>query len=63
MLALTVLVSGHCFDFNQYIRQSWNNMSGMTQANRSVKKRGKSIMKLLKFESLECRRNARGNPS
>ena len=33
MLALSVLVPGHCFDFTKYISQNGNNMSGMTQAN------------------------------
>ena len=65
MLALILLVPGHCFDFTQYIRQNWNNMSRMTQANngwvkKCKKKRGKSIKKLLKFELIgmqkECQK-------
>ena len=41
MLALIVLVSGHCYNFTWYIRKKvGNKMSGMTQANnRWVKKR------------------------
>ena len=55
MLALIVLVPGHCFDFTKYINQDGNNIPRMTQANsrqvkKHKKKRGKSIMKLLKFE-------------
>ena len=33
MLALIVLVPGHCFEFTWYISQNGNNMSRMTQAN------------------------------
>ena len=33
MLALIVLVPGHCVDFTKYISPNGNNMSGMTQAN------------------------------
>ena len=55
MLALIVLVPGHCFDFTQFISQNGNTMSRMTQANSRLakkckKKRGKCIMKLLKFD-------------
>ena len=61
MLALIVLVPGHCFDFTSYINQNGNNMPKMTQANshevnKRKKKRGKSIMKLLKFELIDVQK-------
>ena len=63
MLALIILIPGHCFDFTKYISQNGNltcpEWRRPTVARwRSVKKkRGKSIMKLLKFELMYARGN------